>query len=274
MVILSNVIRLFYRLTLVSTLLLSACVGPVFPTDNPLPYSDGKYAFVKVGYSKQDEVARILGKPELELRGGTLWIYGRTRAKLTDGLGGYSHDYQAIFIEYDDGVVVAKDIIHSDQKYQRPSCWRDKYGLCLHPSWDYTGSNSEPRALNRRETAVTSSRDDDAYAKRFAPAKGRCSVYVVPGTSFFRRGVPVVSLDELRDEPIPDRGYLFVESLPSDLILQAGNNKADIDCRPDSMNFYRVETLILEDPDDIGIDQLPIEVGKKSVREREIVVTW
>lgn len=261
-------------LTLVSLIPLSACFGPIFPTDNPLPYTDSKYARVEVGSSTQDEVAKIFGKPGLELRDGTLWIYGRTRAKLTDGLGAYRHDYQAIFIEYVDGVVVAKDILHSDQNYQQFSCWSDAYGLCLHPNWEYKSGNSEPGSLSRKMAAVTSSGDDDVYAKKFVPAEGRCSVYVVSGTSFFRKGIPVVSLLELSDEPIPGRGYLFVESLPGNLLLQAGKNEADIDCQADSIYFYKVETLIFEDADDIGIDQLSIDEGKESVRERDIVVTW
>lgn len=266
--------RLLSALALVSSLLLSACVGPVFPTDNPLPYPDSKYALIEVGSSKQDEVAGVLGKPDLELRGGELWIYARSRAKLSDGLGGYSHDYQAIFVEYEDGIVVAKDILHSDKPYMVPSCWSDEYALCLHPFWEDANSSSEPRTLSRKQAAVTSSGDDDLYAKKFEPTEGRCSVYVVPGTGFFRRGIPVVSLQEVSDEPIPTRGYLFLESLPGNLQLQAGKNKVDIDCQPDHIHFYKVENLIFEDPGDIDINLVSFREGKESVLEREIIVTW
>ena len=138
--------RLLSALALVSSLLLSACVGPVFPTDNPLPYPDSKYALIEVGSSKQDEVAGVLGKPDLELRGGELWIYARSRAKLSDGLGGYSHDYQAIFVEYEDGIVVAKDILHSDQPYMVPSCWS---GPMPDVSMSAFGSSTSCRAAAR-----------------------------------------------------------------------------------------------------------------------------
>ncbi len=215
-----------------------------------------------------------LGKPQLELRGGELWIYGRSRAKLSDGLGSYRHDYQAIFVEYADGIVVAKDILHSDQPHTFPSCWSDEYNLCLHPYWENTGSSAEPRRLSRKQAAVTSSGEDDRYAKTFELAEGRCLVYVVPGSSFFRHGIPVVSLQHMSDEPIPTRGYLFLESSPGNLRLQAGKNKIDISCQPDHIHFYKVETLIFDDPEDIDIDLMSFREGRESVLERQIIVTW
>jgi hypothetical protein len=253
---------------------LSGCVGAIFPTDNPLPYADADLARIEIGSSTRDDVIRILGQPQLMLRGGNLWIYGRSRAKLSDGLGSYEHDYQAIFVMFTNSEVAAKDLLHADLMYLTSSCWSEESGLCLHSYWEATDGSSKPMLLSRRFSAVTSRGDDDANAKRFTPDEGNCAVYVYSGRSFFRGGIPVVTIGESKDEPVPPAGYLFFQSSPGQLTLVAGKNRAVVDCQANVSYFYKLETLLFEDADDIRIESVTAKEGIESVNERHILVTW
>lgn len=89
----------FRLLAAVCCLFIAACVQIPFPTDNPLPYSEGEFRDVDI-YSTPDDVVELLGQPQIKLQRDSLWIYGRTSAVWTDGVGGYGHDYRAILIEF------------------------------------------------------------------------------------------------------------------------------------------------------------------------------
>jgi hypothetical protein len=252
-------------------LFIASCAIP-FPTNNPLPYTGGEFTRVYVG-STSDDVVELLGQPQIKLQGGSLWVYGRTRAASTDGLGGYTHDYRAILIEFSEGAVASKDIVHGEY-LTMPACWSEAHSLCLWPQWDSrSGANDEPKILSRRYSAVTSLREDDEQAKRFEPDDGQCAVYVYSDGNLFSI-LPVLSIGTARDEPVPMGGYLNFQSPPQRLQLMAGENTADVDCQAGSLHFYKLGKYLATDGDNIHIKSVNPDEGRKAISWRHLLLTW
>jgi hypothetical protein len=250
----------------------AACAPIWFPTNNPFSYSWEEFARAPI-QGNSDDVIEVLGQPHIKLQGGRLWIYGLTRAAKTDGLGSYQHDYRAVLIEFSEGVVVSRDLVHGEQLYQE-SCWN--CGICLEPVWDSRSSaRGEPKALSRRYSAVSSLGKDDARAKRFIPDNGQCAVYVYSGRSFFRDSMPpVLTIGNARDEPVPIGGYLYFQSPPRRLQLIAGKHTEDIDCKAGSLSFYKLDKYMATDEDNILINSVgPID-GRKAINKRQMLLTW
>jgi hypothetical protein len=247
----------------------------MFPTNNPLPYSEAEFTSISID-STPDDVIELLGQPQLKLQGDSIWVYGRTRAVLTDGVGGYEHDYRAILIEFSDGFVVSKDVLHEKMSYSSQQigeeiCWSKSIGLCLQPVWDSrSDAKDEPKILSRKYSAVISRRDDDVQAKRFISDGVHCAVYVYGFSSM----PPSVTLDTIRDEPIPYNGYVYFQSLPRPLQLKAGHNIANIDCQAGSLHFYRISHDLFTAADDLRIKSVDPEEAKEVIRKQNLVVTW
>ena len=260
------------------------CVTPdmlQWPTNEPLPYSQGELAGLHIGHTPED-VLELLGKPHLKVQDDSLWIYGRTSAVWTNHMGTYWHDYRAMLIEFGEGKVKYKDILHGDCSYLYPdcryqdmTCWNNH--MCLAPIWDSrSDAEDEPKILSRRYSAVISHRDDDTQAKGFSPTAGHCAIYVYAEQSDFNSITkpPVLSVGSMRDEPVPDHGYLYFQSLPQHLELKAGVNSANIDCQAGALYFYKLDKPWLADEDDIHIKSVSTDEGKKAVRKRLRLVTW
>lgn len=264
-------------LAAICCLVVAACVTTQsFPTNNPLPYHDWEFPRVKIDSSTREDVVGILGQPQLKLESGSLWIYGRTRATSTDGFGSYAHDYSAILIDFREGVVASKDIVQR-KNLSWGACWSKDYSLCLEPEWDSrSDANDEPKTLSRRYSAVTSLREDDAQAKRFKSEDGQCVVYVYSGRNFFGAFTPpVVSIGTARDEPVPTGGYLKFQSPPQRLLLTAGRNTTDIDCRAGTLHFYKLDKYLATDEDNIHIKSVKPGEGRKAIKnKRRLLLTW
>lgn len=263
------------RLLAVICCLVAVACAPRFLTNNPLPYHDWEFPRVKIGSSTREDVVGILGQPQLKLEGGSLWIYGRTRAAFTDGFGFYEHDYRAILIEFSEGVIEAKDMVQG-KGLSVVGCSR-KFGLCLKPGWDSrSDGNGEPRTLSRRYSAVTSLREDDEQAKRFKLDDARCAVYVYSGRNFFRDDTPpALTIGTARDEPVPPGGYLNFQYPPQRLHLIAGRNTANIDCQAGSLHFYKLDKYLATDEDNIHIKSVSPDEGRKAIKnKRRLLITW
>ena len=63
-------------LTAAFFLLMVGCVTPdmlQWPTNEPLPYSQGEFAGVHIGHTPED-VLKLLGQPHLKVQDDSLWI--------------------------------------------------------------------------------------------------------------------------------------------------------------------------------------------------------
>lgn len=279
------VIRL---LTATFCLLMVGCMVP-WSRNEPLPYSQGEYGGVHIGQTPED-VLELLGQPHLKVQDDSLWVYGRTSAVWTDHLATYWHEYRAILIEFGEGKVKYKNILHGDCgysyrdcSYHDMTCWSNR--ICLAPIWDArSDGEDEPKILSRRYSAVISRRDDDTQAKGFSPTAGHCAIYVYAEQSDFNSITasnfnpipkpPVLSVGSIRDEPVSDHGYLYFQSLPQHLELKAGVNSENIECQAGALYFYELDKRWLADEDDIHIKSVSTDDGKKAVRKRLLLVTW
>jgi hypothetical protein len=261
------------RLVVASCCLFAVACAPIwFSTDNPFPYSWEKFARDPIR-GTADDVIETLGQPHLKLQGGRLWIYGRTRAARTNGLGSYQHDYRAVLIEFSEGVVASIYLVHGEN-LSLASCWSN--GLCLEPEWDFrSSSRDEPSILSRRYSAVTSTREDDAEAKHYKPEDGQCAIYVYSGRNFFRDSTPpTLSIDAAKDEPVPAGGYLNIQSRPKLLQLIAGRNTVNVDCQVGSVYFYKLDKYLATDEDNIQVKSVSIDEGRKAINKRHLLLTW
>jgi hypothetical protein len=252
---------------------------------DPLPYSKGEFAEVHIGHTPEN-LLELLGQPNLKVQDDSLWIYGRTSAVWTDNISTYWHEYRAILVEFGEGKVKHKDILHgdcgyfySDCSYHDMTCWGNR--ICLAPIWDArSDAEDEPKILSRRYSAVISRRDDDTQAKRFSPKAGHCAIYVYAEQSDFNSlkisipKPPVISVGSIRDEPVSDHGYLYFQSVPQLIELKAGGNSANIECQAGAIYFYELDRRWLADEDDIRIKSVSTDEGKKAVRKRLLLVTW
>ena len=264
---------MIFRLLVAYCCIFTAACAPIwFPTDNPFSYSWEEFARAPIK-GTSDDVIKVLGSPHIKLQGGHLWIYGLTRAAKTDGLGSYQHDYRAVLIEFSEDVVVSRDLVHGEHLSQE-SCWN--CGICLEPVWDSRSSaRDEPKALSRRYSAVSSLREDDARAKRFIPDNGQCAVYVYSGRSFFRDSIPpVLSIGNVRDEPVPMGGYLYFQSPPRRLQIMAGRHTEDIDCKAGSLNFFKLDKYMATDEENIRVNSVDPGEGRKAINKRRLLLTW
>lgn len=257
-----------------ASVLITACTGPTFPTNEPLPYSQGEFSGV-ILTNKHDDVAAHLGRPQLRLEGDQLWVYGRSRIK-SSGFGRYNHDYRAMLVEFKNGEVVAKKVFHEKYLF-RSGCWGSDNALCLHPAWDTTsGEYDEPQILSRRYSSVTSARQDDEKAKTFTPHDGHCAIYVYTNTSFFedKQTPPTLTLGTILDEPIPSAGYIYIESVPSLLHLRSGSSTMDIECEAQALHFYQLDHTLFNAQNTTRIKPVDSETGKKAVLQRRLLLNW
>ena len=276
-------------LTAVFFLSTAGCVGVVelvtavpWSRTESLPYSQGEFAGVHIGHTPED-VLELLGQPQLKVQDDSFWVYGRTSAVWTNNFGGYWHEYRAILIEFGEGKVKYKDILHGDCgnaypdcSYQEMTCWDNR--ICLAPIWDSRSDSAEPKILSRRYSAVISRREDDTKAKGFSPTAGHCAIYVYAEPRDFNliktQPPTLLSVGPIRDEPVPHHGYVYSRSLPQQLELKAGGNSASIDCQAGALYFYELDQRWLADEDDIHIKSVSTEEGKKAVKKRLRLVTW
>lgn len=178
-----------------------------------------------------------------------------------------------MLVEFRDGKVNSREVFQ-EKFTTNGGCWGS--GLCLHPVWDaQSKAADEPRKLSRRYSAVTSLRSDDSNAKLFTPAKGHCLVYVYSADSIFRRTQPpVLTLDGIKDEPVPAEGYQYLQSLPGQLTLRAGKRAETIDCQSGAIHFYKLTYLIVDADGDIDIKSEDVDEGRKAVMERRLLINW
>lgn len=264
------------RILAFSILLLTGCV-PTFPSE---PYRQAELVSIRPGETTRDEVLSLFGRPVIERKEKSLWLYGQS--DLAAVVVGYVitpfYDYQWLIVEFEDEFVSRYELV--EDKY---GC--STSGVCLVSGWPATKKNKGKMVLEPRMTVLTNNGADDEVAKRFDSFPNGCGIYIYYDTTKHPvRANPSVSIGSIEKLSVSESSFLWttVEQGTHPLVVHPYSEKGEdihetIECKEENLKFYEIQTPWPGFPftghPDTKLRCVEQSKGMKAVRERQVVIT-